>query len=98
MKTRILLVDDRELVREGLRLMLQNQPGLEAVGGAGNGATALAQAKELMPDLIVMDLQLFNRWAMSFIRKPSAVSLSTSRSREVNGGFSGAALQTRISR
>jgi DNA-binding NarL/FixJ family response regulator len=58
MKTRILLIDDHELVREGLSLMLQNEPGLEIVGGAADGATGLAQAGELRPDLILMDMDL----------------------------------------
>jgi DNA-binding NarL/FixJ family response regulator len=58
MKTRILLVDDHELVREGLSLVLQNEPGVEIVGGAADAATGLAQARELRPDLILMDMDL----------------------------------------
>jgi two-component system NarL family response regulator/two-component system response regulator DegU len=58
MKTRILLVDDYEIVREGLRLMLQNTLDMEIVGGANDGASALAMATELMPDLILMDMEL----------------------------------------
>jgi DNA-binding NarL/FixJ family response regulator len=54
----LILVDDHQLVRESLRVMLQKEPGLEIVGGAEDGATALAQARELMPDLILMDMQL----------------------------------------
>jgi DNA-binding NarL/FixJ family response regulator len=58
MNTRVLLVDDCEIVREGLRLMLQRELGLEIVGGAEDGATALAKARGLLPDLILMDMEL----------------------------------------
>ena len=58
MNTRILIVDDYEIVREGLRLMFQREPGLEIVGGAEDGASALERARELMPDLILMDMEL----------------------------------------
>jgi DNA-binding NarL/FixJ family response regulator len=58
MKTRILLVDDYEIVREGLRLMLQHAADMEIVGGAEDGASALELATELMPDLILMDMEL----------------------------------------
>jgi DNA-binding NarL/FixJ family response regulator len=53
---RILLVDDHEVVREGLRAFLELQDGLEVVGEAGDGEQALALAGELQPDVILMDL------------------------------------------
>jgi DNA-binding NarL/FixJ family response regulator len=53
---RILLVDDHEVVREGLRAFLELQDGLEVVGEAGDGEHALALAGELQPDVILMDL------------------------------------------
>ena len=58
MNTRILMVDDHQMVREGLSLMLKREPGLEIVGGAESGAAAVAQAQELAPDLVLMDMRL----------------------------------------
>jgi DNA-binding NarL/FixJ family response regulator len=52
------MVDDHQMVREGLSLMLKREPGLEIVGGAESGAAAVAQAQELAPDLVLMDMRL----------------------------------------
>lgn len=56
MAIRILLVDDHALVREGLRLLLKFDPELEVVGEACNGREALEKARELHPDVVLMDL------------------------------------------
>ena len=53
---RVLLVDDHAVVREGVRAFLQLQPGIEVVGEADGGETALAVAAKLEPDVILMDL------------------------------------------
>ncbi|KKL79563.1 hypothetical protein LCGC14_2013550 [marine sediment metagenome] len=55
---RILLVDDEELVREGLRRMLEGQPGIEIVSTATNGADALKKAATLRPDIILTDMKM----------------------------------------
>lgn len=55
---RVLLVDDHAVVRQGLRLFLGLDPDIEVIGEAGNGEEALAQAAELHPDVIVMDLMM----------------------------------------
>ena len=57
-RTRILLVDDHGIIREGLRLMLQRETDFDVVAEADNGADALRQVRETSPDLVVMDLQL----------------------------------------
>jgi two-component system, NarL family, response regulator LiaR len=56
MPIRILLVDDHSVVRQGLRLFLKYDPELEVVGEAADGAEALRKARELKPDVVVMDL------------------------------------------
>lgn len=56
--TRILLVDDHEMVRAGLRIILSSQPDLEVVGEAGTGREAIAVARALQPDVICMDVQM----------------------------------------
>jgi DNA-binding NarL/FixJ family response regulator len=56
--TRVLLVDDQELVRAGFRIILNSEPGIEVVGEAANGADGARLAHELDPDVICMDVQM----------------------------------------
>jgi len=58
MTTHILLADDHAVLRAGLRLLLENQPGLEVVGEASSGLEALDLALKLSPDLILLDLSM----------------------------------------
>jgi two-component system response regulator NreC len=53
---RILIVDDHAVVRSGLRLLLEAEDDLEPVGEAGNARDAVFQARELKPDVILMDV------------------------------------------
>jgi DNA-binding NarL/FixJ family response regulator len=55
---RILIADDHELVRSGLRAMLDTQDDLEVVGEAADGAAAIEEAFTLRPDVIVMDIRM----------------------------------------
>jgi DNA-binding NarL/FixJ family response regulator len=55
---RVLIADDQALVRGGLRLILDGQPDMEVVGEAANGREALAQARLLRPDLVLMDVRM----------------------------------------
>lgn len=57
-KTRILIADDHALLRVGLRTMLDTQPDMTVVGEAGNGRDAVSKARELQPDVVVMDLMM----------------------------------------
>lgn len=59
MKTlQILIADDHELVRKGLRTVLENQPGWKVTGEAVNGRQAVELAKQLGPDVIVLDVTM----------------------------------------
>jgi DNA-binding NarL/FixJ family response regulator len=57
-KIRVLLADDHSLFREGLANILSAQPDFEVVGEAGDGLEVLVKARELVPDLIVMDITM----------------------------------------
>lgn len=55
---RVLLVDDEPVVRRGLRARFQLEPDIEVVGEAINGAEALTLAQTLLPDVVLMDVQM----------------------------------------
>lgn len=55
---RVLLVDDHDLVREGLKAMLRHQDDLTVVGEAANGEDAVTEARRTKPDLVVMDVRM----------------------------------------
>ncbi len=57
-RIRVLLVDDHEMLRKGLRSLLEGHAGIEVVGEASDGAEAVQLASELHPDVAVMDLTL----------------------------------------
>jgi two-component system, NarL family, response regulator NreC len=57
-KLRILLADDHEAVREGLKAILNSQPDMEVVGEAPDGVAALTQSLDLEPDVVVMDVSM----------------------------------------
>jgi DNA-binding NarL/FixJ family response regulator len=57
-KTRILLVDDHQVVRLGLRTLLEDQPDLQVVGEASTSTEAVAAVEHLQPDLVLMDIRI----------------------------------------
>ena len=56
MVTRVLLVDDHQIVRDGLRAILEREPDTKVVGEAGNGRDAVAAVPSCVPEIVVMDL------------------------------------------
>jgi two-component system response regulator NreC len=55
---KLLLVDDHQVVRTGLRMLLEGQPDMKIIGEAESGLQALEKARELSPDVVVMDITL----------------------------------------
>ena len=57
-KIRILITDDHTLVRQGIRVMMASQQDIEVVGEASNGQMAIELTRQLMPDVILMDVSM----------------------------------------
>jgi DNA-binding NarL/FixJ family response regulator len=55
---RVLIADDQPLMRQGFAMILGAQPDITVVGEAGTGTSAVSQARELSPDVIMMDIQM----------------------------------------
>ena len=55
---RVLVVDDQQLIRDGIASLLGIQPGITVVGTASDGAQAVEQAVALAPDVILMDVRM----------------------------------------
>jgi len=58
MTTKILLADDHKIVRDGLRMLFENEKGLEVIGEAGNGWETLKMTHKLVPDIVIMDITM----------------------------------------
>ena len=66
---RVYIVDDHPFVREGLKTFLGTQEGIELVGEAGTGETALVAIRELQPEIVVVDLHLPGMGGVELTRK-----------------------------
>jgi DNA-binding NarL/FixJ family response regulator len=58
MSIRVLIVDDQELVRTGFRLFLETQSGIEVVGEAADGQEAIDRVRDVLPDVVLMDIRM----------------------------------------
>jgi DNA-binding NarL/FixJ family response regulator len=56
--TRVMLVDDQMLIRQGIRMLLMTEPGIEVVGEAANGKEALALVEQIRPEVVLMDVRM----------------------------------------
>ena len=59
-KTKVLLVDDHTIVRQGIKALLDTQEGIEVVGEAEDGREAIEKAKQMAPNVIVIDITMPN--------------------------------------
>ena len=57
-KTKVLLVDDHTVVRQGLKALLASEPDIEVIGEADNGRDALSRVDELQPNLVLIDISM----------------------------------------
>jgi DNA-binding NarL/FixJ family response regulator len=69
MKARILLVDDHKMMRDGLRALIEKHTGMEVVGEAADGRTAIQCVQELNPDVVVMDITMPDMNGMAATRQ-----------------------------
>src|SRR4051794_11453435 len=74
---RVLLADDHETVREGLRLLIDAQPDMQVTGEAADGAEALAKAAAIKPDAIVLDLTMPGTSGLTVAHRLKAVAPGT---------------------
>jgi DNA-binding NarL/FixJ family response regulator len=58
MNTRVMIVDDHKMFRDGLRGLINAEPGMEVVGEAVDGKEAIEMARNLAPDVVVMDISM----------------------------------------
>jgi DNA-binding NarL/FixJ family response regulator len=65
---RVLIVDDVAAVREALRLLLSDEPGVEVIGEATDGEQAVAMVAALRPDLVLMDIEMPRMGGLSAMR------------------------------
>lgn len=58
MAIRVLLVDDHQVVRDGLRALIEKEENIEVIGAAGNGEEAVREALRLKPDVVILDISM----------------------------------------
>lgn len=84
MGIRIVIVDDQAMVRAGLRMVVESDPGMEVVGEAADGRDAIAVARRTRPDIVLMDISMPRLDGLSATREllaapspPKVITLTT---------------------
>ena len=72
--TRVLIVDDHSVLREGLRMVIELQPDLEVAGEASDGVEALALARDCRPDVVLLDLMMPNLDGLGVLGQMRAIA------------------------
>ena len=78
-RTRVLLADDHNLVRAGVRRILESQPGFEVVGEVADGAAALAALAKSPPDVLVLDLSMPGMDGFELLRRAGEIAPQVKR-------------------
>ncbi|HEV8190678.1 MAG TPA: response regulator transcription factor [Ktedonobacterales bacterium] len=73
---RILIADDHPIFRAGLRALLEAQPDMQVVGEAGNGQEAVARARQLQPDVVLLDISMPGMDGLQALRRMQAEGIS----------------------
>ncbi len=71
-KIRVLIADDHEIFRDGLRRLLELEPEFEVVGEAADGAEAIAQTQQIRPDILLLDLAMPRMPGLETLRELAA--------------------------
>ena len=77
MNIKVLLADDHAIVRDGLRLLLESQPGITVVGEASDGRDAVRQVKRLQPNVVIVDIAIPQLNGIEVVRQIRESSPST---------------------
>jgi DNA-binding NarL/FixJ family response regulator len=76
-KIRVLVADDHEMIRQAVVMMLSQEPDIEVVGEAGDGAEAVRIATEMMPDVVLMDVRMPRRSGIEATTQIKEISPTT---------------------
>jgi len=74
---RLLIVDDHNVVRQGLRFLLEHEPDIQVTGDCADGASALVAVQRLVPNVVLLDLQMPGMDGITTLRELKALSPAT---------------------
>ncbi len=74
---RILIADDHPIFRAGLRALLEAQPDMQVIGEAGNGQEAVARARQLQPDVVLLDISMPGMDGLQALRRMQAEGVNS---------------------